>query len=111
MFLNLYIVKLRLVGYCFQFIWLETSQNRERAVFTYQPIVQKQMTHRRIEKICNCVPMQINYEETTFGHAIHFAQNINCAIVIKVMQGQRLNHIDDDRAVNILREMNRVAKR
>ena len=72
----------------FQLCGLEASQNRQRAVFTYQPIVQKQMTHRRIEKICDRVPMQIDYEEATFGHAIHFAQNSNRTFIVKVVQRQ-----------------------
>src|SRR5437016_580943 len=87
-FLNLYVAKLRLASYRFQLIRLETSENRERAVFAYQPIVQKQVTHRRIEKICERVPAQIDYEDSTFGHAVHFAQNINCAFIVKVVQRQ-----------------------
>ena len=93
MFLNFDPIKTCLPSNLFQLIRLEAPQNRQRAVFTYQPIVQKQMTDRRIEKICDRVTMQIDYEEATLRHPIHFAQNPNRAFIIKMVQRQRLNHI------------------
>ena len=51
MFLNLYVGKLRRASYRFQFIRLETSQNRERAVLAYQSIVQKQKAQLKQLKV------------------------------------------------------------
>src|SRR5438309_7750923 len=93
MFLNLYVVKLRLTSYRFQLIGFETSQNGQSAVFPQQTIMQNEPADSRVEIIGNRVAMKIDDKNSSRCYAAHLAKNSDGAIVIKVMQRQRLNHV------------------
>src|SRR5260370_31314495 len=90
---DLHIRKTCLMTKSFQLVRLETPQDRKRSVFAQQPVMQKQVSHRRVEKICDRVAMQVDYEDPASGDAAHLAKNGDCAVVIKVMQRQRLDDV------------------
>src|SRR5258705_13976962 len=80
------VIQARLLPQLLQFIWRETLQDRKRAVFPYQAIMQKQMSEGGVKKISHWVAVQIYDEDPTPGDATHFAEEVHCTLVIKVMQ-------------------------
>ena len=70
----------------FHFFRLETFQNRERAIFANQTIVQEQMTDRRVEKIGDRVAIEIDDKNPARGNARHLAQDLYRAGIVKMMQ-------------------------
>src|SRR5712692_8762308 len=95
MFLNDDIPESGLMTKRLHFFRLETPQNRKRAVFTQQSIVQEQAPDCRIEKIRERVPVQVDYENSARRNAAHFAKNTDRAHVVKMMQRQGRDGVID----------------
>src|SRR6266404_7864100 len=93
MFLDDSIVQACLLPEYLQFIRRKTLQDRQRAVFTQQPVVQDDVPKSRIEKISHWVAVQVDHEYPTSGDPAHFAENVDRSIVVKVVQRQRRDHV------------------
>src|SRR2546427_4939357 len=57
-----------------QLVRFEATQDRQGAVFPDQTIVQKQMAHRCVEIVSNCVAMQIDDEDAPARDAAQLTQ-------------------------------------
>src|SRR5438876_2966921 len=93
MVLNDNTCKSSLMAKLFQLFSFEAAQDRKRAVFAYQPIVQKKTAHCSIKVISDRMPVQINDEDSAAGHAAHFAHQGHDLLVRKMVREQRTHRV------------------
>src|SRR5258707_15709553 len=93
MLLDFHVHQLRSMTKVFQLIRLEATQDRERAVFADQAIMQKQAADRVVEIIGDGVAVQIDYKDAATCDPAHLAQEIDYPFVSEMMSEQRTDRI------------------
>src|SRR5712691_11900867 len=93
MLFDFHVQQLRSMTKAGQLIRLEAAQDRERAVFADQAIMQKQAADRRVEIIGDGVAVQIDYKDAATCDPAHLAQKIYYPFVSEMMSEQRTDRI------------------
>lgn len=89
MLLNDDVSKSCLAPHLCQLARLETLQNRKSAIFTYQAIVQEQPTYGPVKVISDRIAMKIYDKNSASSDPAHFAEELNRALIIEMVQRQR----------------------
>jgi len=81
------------LGQLEQLITFETAQDRQRTVMSHQPVMQNDLSDRRVKKICHRMTMQIDHEYPSLRHAAHLTKYLHHLLVEKMMREERAHHV------------------
>src|SRR5438034_8431901 len=76
-----------------QLLWFKATTNRERAIFSKQPIVKHQPPDSYVKVICNWMAMQIDYANSASGYESHLVQQLHNLAVCEVVSKEGTNRV------------------